>query len=117
MAREMQHQATLLLGRLGLDKPHVGPGGRFTDGLGVSGIILLSLDVWLHVGQRHQALTADDHVALRVDAVDLKYRLCDIETDCCDRLDDWLLRIVGALTAPTSMALMCRWRSRPQKQT
>src|SRR6478609_6310368 len=25
-----------------------------------------------------------------------------------------LLRIVGALTAPTSSALMCRWRSRPQ---
>jgi hypothetical protein len=25
-----------------------------------------------------------------------------------------LLRIVGALTAPTSVALMCRWRSRPQ---
>jgi hypothetical protein len=28
----------------------------------------------------------------------------------------WLLRIVGALTAPTSMALPCRWRSRPQHQ-
>src|SRR4051812_5205519 len=27
-----------------------------------------------------------------------------------------LLRIVGALTAPTSSALMCRWRSRPQHQ-
>src|SRR5215470_3952261 len=26
----------------------------------------------------------------------------------------WLLRIVGALTAPTSMALTRRWRSRPQ---
>src|SRR5208282_212810 len=26
----------------------------------------------------------------------------------------WLLRIVGALAAPTSMALTCRWRSRPQ---
>src|SRR5262245_61174295 len=28
----------------------------------------------------------------------------------------WLLRIVGGLTAPTSMALSCRWRSRPQHQ-
>src|ERR1700721_2677047 len=28
----------------------------------------------------------------------------------------WLLRIVGALTAPTSMALTCRGRSRPQHQ-
>ena len=27
-----------------------------------------------------------------------------------------LLRIVGASTAPTSIALMCRWRSRPQHQ-
>src|SRR5262249_29203167 len=27
-----------------------------------------------------------------------------------------LLRIVGPLTAPTSMALTCRWRSRPQHQ-
>src|SRR3972149_5427442 len=59
-------------------------------------------------------LTADEHPAFRVDAVHLKNRLRDVETDGCDRLHDWLLRIVGALTAPTSMALMCRWRSRPQ---
>jgi hypothetical protein len=52
--RVMEHQA-LLLGRLGLDKPHGGPGHRFTDGLGVSGILLQSLDVRLHVGRRHQA--------------------------------------------------------------
>ena len=31
-------------------------------------------------------------------------------------LDEQLLRIVGALTAPTSAALTCRWRSRPQNQ-
>jgi hypothetical protein len=35
---------------------------------------------------------------------------------CRDRLHLWLLRIVGALTAPTSMTLPCRWRSRPQHQ-
>src|SRR5262249_12059396 len=46
----------------------------------------------------------------------LKNRLRDIETDCRDRLHVWLLRIVGASTAPTSMALPCRWRSRPQHQ-
>ena len=36
-------------------------------------------------------------------------------TDGCDRLlHDWLLQIVGAMTAPpTSMAVMWRWRSRP----
>src|ERR1700747_3877388 len=43
----------------------------------------------------------------------LKNRLGDVETDCRDRLHVWLLRIVGALTAPTSMALTCRW---PQHQ-
>jgi hypothetical protein len=42
--------------------------------------------------------------------------LCDVETGCRNRLHVWLLRIVGALTAPTSMALPCRWRSRPQHQ-
>jgi hypothetical protein len=35
---------------------------------------------------------------------------------CRDGLHGWLLRIVGASTAPTSMALPCRWRSRPQHQ-
>src|SRR5262249_24998534 len=51
-----------------------------------------------------------------VNSVDLKNRLSDIETNCRDRLHAWLLRIVGASTAPTSMALPCRWRSRPQHQ-
>jgi hypothetical protein len=49
---------------------------------------------------------AHDHLALRVDTVDLKNRLRDVETDCRDRLHGLLLRIVGALTAPTSMALV-----------
>src|SRR5512133_1498861 len=60
--------------------------------------------------------TANDYITCRVNSVDLKNRLGDIETDCRDRLHLWLLRIVGALTAPTSMALPCRWRSRPQHQ-
>ena len=55
LARAMEHQAALLLGRLGLDKPHVGPGHCFTDGLSISSIVLLSLDVRLHIGRRHQA--------------------------------------------------------------
>src|SRR5262245_62204971 len=53
-------------------------------------------------------LTADDNLAVRVDSVGLKNRLRDVETDCRNRLHDWLLRIVGALTAPTSVALACR---------
>src|SRR5712672_1402349 len=64
-------------------------------------------------------LAANDYITCRVNSVDLKNRLGDIETNCRDRLHVWLLRIVGALTAPTSRALPCRWRSRPQhhKQT
>jgi hypothetical protein len=50
-------------------------------------------------------LAADEHLAFRIRAMHLKYRLRNIETDRCDRLHDWLLRIVGALTAPTSLAL------------
>src|SRR5215472_3997658 len=61
-------------------------------------------------------LTANDYITRRVNSVDLKNRLSDIETNCRDRLHVWLLRIVGASTAPTSMALPCRWRSRPQHQ-
>src|SRR5262245_18831480 len=61
-------------------------------------------------------LTANDYITCRVNSVDLKNRFRDIETDCRDRLHVWLLRIVGASTAPTSMALPCRWRSRPQHQ-
>src|SRR5215469_16649362 len=69
----------------------------------------------------HQDITslqmaADDHVAYRVDTVDLKNRLSDVETD---RRDPWhaaLLRIVVTPAATTSMALTCRWRSRPQHQ-
>src|ERR1043166_1209122 len=45
-------------------------------------------------------LTPQDDIALRVNAVNLKHRLRDIETDRRDRLHGWLLRIVGALTAP-----------------
>jgi hypothetical protein len=37
-------------------------------------------------------LAADDHVTCDVDAVDLKNRLRDVETDCRNRLHVWLLR-------------------------
>jgi len=55
MARAMKYHAALLLRGLGLDEPHIGPGDRLADGFSVSGIVLLSLDVGLHVGRRHQA--------------------------------------------------------------
>src|SRR5664279_3905881 len=61
-------------------------------------------------------LSACDHLPLRINAVDLEHRFGNIETYCRDRMHAWLLQIVGALTAPTFMALTCRWRSRPQHQ-
>ena len=39
MTGTMQRQAALLLGRLGRHEPHVRPGDRFADCLGVSGSI------------------------------------------------------------------------------
>src|SRR5277367_1050782 len=50
-------------------------------------------------------LTADHHLASSINAVDLEDRLGNVETDCRNRLHSWLLRIVGASTAPKSMAL------------
>ena len=64
MARAMEYQATLLLGRLGLDEPHGGPGDHLADGLGVSGIVFLSLDIGLHVGRRHQAHRVPERLEL-----------------------------------------------------
>src|SRR5262249_9523753 len=59
---------------------------------------------------------ANDHLAISINAMHLKNRLRNIETDCLNCLHDWLLSIVGTSTAPTFMALTCRWRSRPQHQ-
>src|SRR5262249_40851339 len=72
------------------------------------------LEEWQNVSALE--LTTNDYITCCINSVNLKNRLGDIETNCRDRLHVWLLRIVGALTAPTSMALACRWRSRPQHQ-
>src|SRR6266481_5589581 len=53
-------------------------------------------------------LTADHHLAGSSNAVHLKHRFCDVETDCRNCLHRSLLRIMGALVAPISMALTCR---------
>jgi hypothetical protein len=57
---------------------------------------------------------ADDHLASRINAMNLKDRLGDIETDCCNRLNVWLLQMVGASSAPTFVALTrgCRLSQR-----
>src|SRR5215813_12023637 len=51
-------------------------------------------------------LTADDHLSRRIDAVDLKHRLGDVETDCRDRLHAWL-----PITA-TAPAAITQWHLR-----
>src|SRR5476649_2317196 len=61
-------------------------------------------------------LAADDHLAYRIDAVNLKNRLGNVETDCRNLLHGAILQIVVTTAATTSMALTCRWRSRPQHQ-
>src|SRR5215472_1023529 len=143
MPRAMEHQAALLFRRLGRDEPHVGSADSLADRFGVSGIVLLPLDVGLHVSRRHQPHRMpkrlqfarpmmrcraglhtnearrhfpEERLAIGVNAVHLKTRLGDVETDCLNCLHVWLLSIVGALTAPTFMALARRWRSRPQHQ-
>src|SRR4029077_17959780 len=59
-------------------------------------------------------LAAKHHIALRIDGVNLENRLRNVETDGRNRLHDLAPPNRGALSAPTSMALPCRWRSRPQ---
>ena len=52
-------------------------------------------------------LTTDDDAALRVDAMNLKDRLCDVETDDCDCLHNEFLRILVASSATDSEAPAC----------
>jgi hypothetical protein len=40
----MEHQAALLLGRLGRDEPHVHPADSLADGLRVGGVVLLPFE-------------------------------------------------------------------------
>jgi hypothetical protein len=54
MARAVEHQATLLLERLGRHEPHVCSSDRFANSLSICSIVLLPLDVGPHVGRRHQ---------------------------------------------------------------
>src|SRR5437667_6345940 len=61
-------------------------------------------------------LAPDDHLAFRVDAMDLKNHLCDIETNCRDRLHGLAPPNQVTPLATTVVALTCRWRSRPQHQ-
>ena len=54
IARPMQHQLTLLLGRFDLHKTHGWAAHRLADRLGVGSIVLVALDVCLHIPRRHQ---------------------------------------------------------------
>src|SRR6476659_5202996 len=70
------------------------------------------LEEWQNISALQ--LPANDHFAVRIHPVNLKNRLGDVETDRCDRVHAWLLRIVVTSKATTPVALTCRWRSRPQ---
>src|SRR5260370_15100311 len=59
-------------------------------------------------------LAPDDHLATGVNSVNLEDRLGDVQTDCRDRLHGAAPLNRGSLNSATSMALSCRWRSRPQ---
>jgi len=52
-----------------------------------------------------RAMVTDGGTALRVDAMDLKDRLCDVETDRRDCLHDKLLRIAVTSSATDPKAL------------
>src|SRR5256884_3776491 len=104
------HQADLMPKRFELARPMM----RRSAGFDADEARRQPLKEWQNVPALE--LTVNDYITYRVNSVDLKNRLGDVETDCHDCLHVWLLRIVGALTAPTSMALPCRWRSRPQHQ-
>src|SRR6266508_2150659 len=56
------------------------------------------LEEWHNVAALE--LAANDYMTCRVNSVDLKNRLCNIETNCRDRLHVWLLRIVGPQQHP-----------------
>ena len=53
LAGAMQRQELCCSG-FGLDKPQFGPGHCLANGLGISGIVLLPLDIGLYIGRRHQ---------------------------------------------------------------
>jgi hypothetical protein len=55
VAHLVQHLYRLLLGGLNGNKTHRRPGRRFCDRLGVGGIRLSALHVWLHIGWRHRS--------------------------------------------------------------
>jgi hypothetical protein len=55
------------------------------------------LEEWHNVAALE--LAANDYMTCRVNSVDLKNRLCNIETNCRDRLHVWLLRIRGGLNS------------------
>ncbi len=54
IARPMQHQLALLLGRFDLHKTHGRTSYRLADRLSVGSIVLVALHVCLHIPRRHQ---------------------------------------------------------------
>jgi hypothetical protein len=97
---------------------HDGRAMRRRTGLNADKARRLLLKEWQDMAALH--LAVQYYLLLRVDAVDLKNRLCNVECDCRDRFHWCPLAPVnrGPLArAPDSMALEGRWRrSSPQHQ-
>jgi hypothetical protein len=78
MSRAVEHQATLLLWRLGWHKPHIRSADRLADRFCVSRIVLLPFDVGLHVGRRHQPHRVTERLQL---ARPMVRRSASLDTD------------------------------------
>jgi hypothetical protein len=96
-AGAVERETALLVRRIGGDERHVDPGNRFADRLSVGGIVLarpvMRRSAGLDANQARRQLlkesqnvappqlTADNHLAFGIRAMDLKHRLGDVETD------------------------------------
>src|SRR5207245_3772374 len=105
-----RHQAHSMTERLEFARPMMrGCAGLDTD------------KTWRQLLEESSDVTAlqfapDDHFPFGVDAVNLKNRFCDIETNCRDRLHGLAPPNQVTPLATMVVALTCRWRSRPQHQ-
>src|SRR6266700_1859326 len=103
-----RHQAHSMTQRLEFARPMMrGCAGLDTD------------KTWRQLLEESSDVTAlqfapDDHFPFGVDAVNLKNRFCDIETNCRDRLHGLAPPNQVTPLATMVVALTCRWRSRPQ---
>src|SRR5258706_4424975 len=103
IARAMLHQLTLLFGRFDPHEAHGRAPNRLADRLGVSGIVLVALDVGLHILRRHQAhLVAE----LRQLARPVMRRSTGLHADQARRQNSKILYHLAAPELPPSTHLL-----------